>query len=29
VEERESTMVIGPGGRGKVDQYGSLVVEIT
>ncbi|MGH2555616.1 MAG: hydantoinase/oxoprolinase family protein [Actinomycetota bacterium] len=29
VEERESTMVIGPGGRGKVDRYGSLVVEVT
>lgn len=28
VEERESTMVIGPGGRGKVDRYGSLVVEV-
>lgn len=28
VEERESTMVIGPGGRGKVDRYGSLVVDV-
>jgi len=28
VEERESTMVIGPGGRGKVDRYGSMVVEV-
>jgi N-methylhydantoinase A/oxoprolinase/acetone carboxylase beta subunit len=28
VEERESTVVIGPGGRGKVDRSGSLVVEV-
>jgi N-methylhydantoinase A/oxoprolinase/acetone carboxylase beta subunit len=28
VEERASTVVIGPGGRGKVDGSGSLVVEV-
>ncbi|HEY3208545.1 MAG TPA: hydantoinase/oxoprolinase family protein [Actinomycetota bacterium] len=28
VEETESTVVIGPGARGKVDTYGSLVVDI-
>ena len=28
VEERESTVVIGPGGRGKVDRSGSLVVDV-
>jgi N-methylhydantoinase A len=28
VEERESTMVIGPGGKGKVDQNGNLIVEV-
>jgi N-methylhydantoinase A len=28
VEERDSTMVIGPGARGTVDRHGSLVVEI-
>jgi N-methylhydantoinase A/oxoprolinase/acetone carboxylase beta subunit len=28
VEERASTVVIGPGGRGKVDRSGSLVVEV-
>jgi N-methylhydantoinase A len=28
VEERESTMVIGPGGRGKVDRQGTLMVEV-
>jgi N-methylhydantoinase A len=28
VEERESTMVVGPGGRGSVDGFGCLVVEV-
>ena len=28
VEETESTVVIGPGGRGRVDRSGGLVVEI-
>jgi N-methylhydantoinase A len=28
VEETESTVVIGPGGRGNVDRYGSLVVTV-
>ena len=28
VEERESTVVIGPGGRGRVDPSGSLVVDV-
>ncbi|TMK96711.1 MAG: hypothetical protein E6G40_10345 [Actinobacteria bacterium] len=28
VEEQASTVVIGPGGRGKVDGSGSLVVEV-
>jgi N-methylhydantoinase A len=28
VEERESTVVIGPGGRGRVQPSGALVVEI-
>ena len=28
VEETESTVVMGPGARGKVDRYGSLVVDI-
>ncbi len=28
VEETESTVVIGPGGRGKVDRHGSLVVDV-
>jgi N-methylhydantoinase A len=28
VEERESTVVIGPGGRGRVDASGNLVVEV-
>jgi len=27
VEERDSTVVIGPGGRGRVDRSGSIVVE--
>jgi N-methylhydantoinase A len=27
VEERESTMVIGPGGKGRVDAFGNLEVE--
>jgi N-methylhydantoinase A len=28
IEERESTLIIGPGGRGLVDQLGNIVVEI-
>jgi N-methylhydantoinase A len=28
VEERESTVVIGPGGRARVDPFGSLEVEV-
>ena len=28
VEERESSAVIGPGGRGRVDAHGNLVVEL-
>jgi hypothetical protein len=28
VEERESTMVVGPGGRATVDRVGNLVVEV-
>jgi N-methylhydantoinase A len=28
VEERESTVVIGPGGRARVDAFGSLEVEV-
>jgi N-methylhydantoinase A/oxoprolinase/acetone carboxylase beta subunit len=28
VEERESTVVIGPGGRGRVEPTGALVVEV-
>ena len=28
VEERESTMVIGPGGRARVDRFGNLEVEV-
>jgi N-methylhydantoinase A/oxoprolinase/acetone carboxylase beta subunit len=28
VEERESTLVVGPGGRGAVDDYGSLIVRV-
>jgi len=28
VEERESTTVIGPGGRGRLDPFGNLVVRI-
>jgi N-methylhydantoinase A/oxoprolinase/acetone carboxylase beta subunit len=27
VEERESTMVVGPGGRARVDEFGNLEVE--
>jgi hypothetical protein len=27
VEERESTMVIGPGGKARVDEFGNLEVE--
>jgi N-methylhydantoinase A/oxoprolinase/acetone carboxylase beta subunit len=29
IEERESTTVIGPGGLGRVDDVGSLEVELT
>jgi N-methylhydantoinase A/oxoprolinase/acetone carboxylase beta subunit len=29
VEESESTVVIGPGGRGRVDRNGSLVVKVS
>ncbi|MFQ5897837.1 MAG: hydantoinase/oxoprolinase family protein [Candidatus Methylomirabilia bacterium] len=29
IEERESTTVLPPGARGRVDEYGSLVVEAT
>ena len=28
VEERESTVVVGPGGRGRIDPSGALVVEV-
>jgi N-methylhydantoinase A/oxoprolinase/acetone carboxylase beta subunit len=28
VEERESTMVVGPGGRARVDRFGNLEVEV-
>jgi N-methylhydantoinase A len=28
VEERESTTVVGPGGRGRIDASGNLVVEV-
>jgi N-methylhydantoinase A len=27
VEERESTLIVGPGGRGRVDEYLNIVVE--
>jgi N-methylhydantoinase A len=28
IEERESTMVVGPGGRARVDRFGNLEVEV-
>jgi N-methylhydantoinase A len=28
IEERESTLIIGPGGQGMVDQLGNIVVEV-
>ena len=29
VEERESTLIVGPGGRASVDEYQNLLVELT
>jgi N-methylhydantoinase A len=29
VEERESTMIIGPGGAGRVDEFGNLEVQLS
>lgn len=29
IEERESTVVIGPGGQGTMDRHGQLIVELT
>jgi N-methylhydantoinase A len=28
IEERESTVVVGPGGRCRMDKHGNLIVEL-